>query len=266
MDADELEIVRVVRAPSAYDDDGKPIAHKFVGYTSLNKCLPIDAWWIRDMYKDSFPSIYESLLVNNLDINEETSIELNAASSRICKNTRQIPVRQSKHWPVVYCRQQQSEACMFASAISAFRAIGDNLMADTLLEGVSLSLSPGYKNRLALLTDYVTGRYRKAHDPKLGYSIKKFKASNPESLQVLSDISPYPTVCVLENNFGGTLHSVTIVGNWIFDSNFAHAFPLSIMWLDYLSDYRSNGAIFSKIHEAIRCYPPKKFTTKMKYL
>jgi hypothetical protein len=50
---------------------------------------------------------------------------------------------------------------------------------------------------------------------------------------VLSDISPFPTVVSLESTDGGIQHAVTIVGKLIFDSNCTRALPLCKEALDH---------------------------------
>ena len=48
----------------------------------------------------------------------------------------------------------------------------------------------------------------------------------------LIDISPYPTLIQLIF-LGGIHHCVTVVGEWIFESNFPFALPLTKYSLDY---------------------------------
>ena len=40
------------------------------------------------------------------------------------------------------------------------------------------------------------------------------------------DISPFPTLIQLKDFLGGVYHCVTVVGKWIFESNFPSALPL----------------------------------------
>ena len=46
------------------------------------------------------------------------------------------------------------------------------------------------------------------------------------------DIFPFPALIQLEDFLGGIQHCVTVVGNWIFDSNFPFAilFTNKIIW------------------------------------
>ena len=48
----------------------------------------------------------------------------------------------------------------------------------------------------------------------------------------LLDISPYPTLSQLKHYLDGIQHCVTVVGDWIFDSHFTFALPLTQDELD----------------------------------
>ena len=47
------------------------------------------------------------------------------------------------------------------------------------------------------------------------------------------EISPYPTLILLKYFLGDIQHCVTVVGKWIFDSNFPFAVPLAKDNLSY---------------------------------
>ena len=59
----------------------------------------------------------------------------------------------------------------------------------------------------------------------------------------LIDISPYPTIFKLKDFLGGINHWVTVVGKWIFDSNFSFEVPLTKENLDYfrINDNETKG-------------------------
>ena len=77
---------------------------------------------------------------------------------------------------------------------------------------------------------------------ELNHVIEKGKPQLNLSYKVLKEkcgydpflgISPYPTLVQLKYFLGGIQHCVTIVGKWIFDSNFTFALPLTQDELDY---------------------------------
>ena len=59
-------------------------------------------------------------------------------------------------------------------------------------------------------------------------------------LNLLADVSDFPTVAILWATDGGIEHAVTVVGNWVFDSNLDRALPLSKGALDWccVSEYK----------------------------
>ena len=57
------------------------------------------------------------------------------------------------------------------------------------------------------------------------------------------EISPYPTLIQLKDYLDGIHHCVTVVGKWIFDSNFPFALPPTKANVDYcfINDNETKG-------------------------
>ena len=54
-----------------------------------------------------------------------------------------------------------------------------------------------------------------------------------DGYHVFIEVSPYPTLIQLKHSLRGIHHCVTVVGEWIFDSHFPFALPLTTDNLNY---------------------------------
>ena len=69
---------------------------------------------------------------------------------------------------------------------------------------------------------------------------------------ILTDISPYPTLVSLQANDGGIEHAVTVVDNWIFDSNCTRALPLTQDNLDHCCSTKESKGKFKRVFHGYR--------------
>jgi hypothetical protein len=67
----------------------------------------------------------------------------------------------------------------------------------------------------------------------MNFCVKGYNATLLTNLDVLKDRSMWPTLCILKGNDGSTNHAVTIVENYIFDSNNTYALPLNESTLNW---------------------------------
>ena len=75
------------------------------------------------------------------------------------------------------------------------------------------------------------------------------------------DISIYPTLILLKYFLGGIHHCVTVVGEWIFDSNFPFVLLLNQDNLDYFFIHNNETKLmngYKGVSKAIRFLPTDK--------
>ena len=63
-------------------------------------------------------------------------------------------------------------------------------------------------------------------EPRVYYSLTKYK--NMGSYDILTDISEHVTLVQLMDYLGNVNNAISVVGYWIFDSNYEKAFGLNI--------------------------------------
>ena len=85
-------------------------------------------------------------------------------------------------------------------------------------------------------------RLKFAQDVALNLAREKVKPRSKISYKLLKeeygyypfiDTYPYPTLIHLKESLGRIHHCVTVVGKWIFDSNFTFSLPINKENLDY---------------------------------
>ena len=123
----------------------------------------------------------------------------------------------------MYVLQENNSACVLCSFSTALFFIGDKTAADSFKDGNTTSLKAN--GRIKFSQDVVLNHLREKGKPqfKLLYKVLKGKYW----YYPLVDISPYQTLIQLKFFIGGIHHCVTVVGKWIFDSDFTFALPLT---------------------------------------
>ena len=124
-------------------------------------------------------------------------------------------------------QQLHRDTCVFSSALSAFKYFGD-FKAVTCLRN-RLFASTTKPDRLGFLI-------RTLQHGSLNYQPKLFRQ---RKLDVLTDLSPFPTVIKLCGKDGQCFHVVTVVGRVLFDSNCTEPLPLCRSALDWCCSYNS---------------------------
>jgi hypothetical protein len=67
----------------------------------------------------------------------------------------------------------------------------------------------------------------------MNFCVKGYQTRVYTELDILTDKSMWPTLCILKGNDNSTNHAVTIVEDFIFDSNNHYALPLTVTSLDW---------------------------------
>ena len=198
-----------------YTSDGR-----FVGYNINGTAFSVDHDYVAREFHDWFIYYVTSMSPRKFGIPDGAST---CDKSRMCSN---LPItHQAKR---VVSQQLHRDTCVFSSALSAFKHIGDFKAVAIIRDRMLLSLER--LDRLGYLVDLMANHYLK-YQPVL------FKFGK---LDLLRDLSPFPTVVRLCGRDGYNSHVVTVVGRLVFDSNSADPLPLSAAALDWCCSY-SNG-------------------------
>ena len=96
-----------------------------------------------------------------------------------------------------------------------------------ILESLTVVPVP-YKTRIAFALDVLQSKknVQKPNEPRLRLGVQGVK--NIASMNLFSDFYNGARIVQLEDILGNQSHCITIVGRWIFDSNFERALPLCI--------------------------------------
>ena len=80
-------------------------------------------------------------------------------------------------------------------------------------------------NRIYFANSILKKRKKMKGKPKVHYSLVKYK--NKGSYDILKDISEYVTLAQLMDYLGNLIHDISVVGYWIFESNYKKALVLN---------------------------------------
>ena len=84
---------------------------------------------------------------------------------------------------------------------------------------------------------------------------KLIKYDNKGDYKILEDISANVTLVQLMDSLGNVNHDISVVGSWIFDSNYEQALVLNRASLDMIcapSIGEEQDAMFEKVYYAVR--------------
>ena len=131
------------------------------------------------------------------------------------------------HLPKSFRIQPSGEnSCVFNSLVNALHYINDYRGRDEVVDKLRQSLDYSEYRSVAK-----TRRSFAAY--VMNFCVKGYNATLLTNLDVLKDRSMWPTLCILKGNDGSTNHAVTIVENYIFDSNNTYALPLNESTLNW---------------------------------
>ena len=142
--------------------------------------------------------------------------------------------------PMKY-RQFDEETCAFMSMASALHYCAAELnMGDKDVASWLATTAAGFakgrnaRGQLDLMAKKV--KEKSSYFRKCELRVKKSKV---DEWDILNIRSPWPTVVVLLGGDGGQSHSVTLVGDLVFDSNCTHAMRLTRETLDWCCNYKT---------------------------
>ena len=87
-------------------------------------------------------------------------------------------------------------------------------------------------NRIDFSNDILKDKKRNVGEARVKYNLIKYKKTH--EYKILEDISEHVTLVQLMDSLGNVNHAISVVGNWIFDSNYEKAFVLNRASLDMI--------------------------------
>jgi len=151
-----------------------------------------------------------------------------------------------KNKPVSFRVQPHWEySCVFNSIMNAFHYINDYRARDEIFEKMAISLD--YTKMSTVSYSRSSFAAYIVNQNLLGYKVIKIPNFN-----ILEDRSMWPTLCVLESTSEISIHAITTVENFIFDSNLTAAVDLNKENLDWCCSTNLNNGRFKKAQVAYR--------------
>ena len=108
-------------------------------------------------------------------------------------------------------------------------------------------------NSIDFANDIMKNNKRNKGEVRVHYKLIKYKKKG--EYKILEDISENVTLVQLMDLLGNVNHAISVVGNWIFDSNYEKALVLNRALLDMIctpSIGEEQAAIFESAFTAVR--------------
>ena len=108
-------------------------------------------------------------------------------------------------------------------------------------------------NRIDFANYVMLNNKRNKGEARVHYQLIKYKKMG--DYKILEDISENVTLVKLMDSISNINHAISVVGNWIFDSNYERSLVLNRASLDMIcapSIHEEQNAIFEKVFYAVR--------------
>ena len=108
-------------------------------------------------------------------------------------------------------------------------------------------------NRIHFATDIMQNKKRNKGETRVHYKLMKYKRMG--KYKILEDISSNVTLVQVMDSLGNVNHAISVVGSWIFDSNYERALVLDKASLDMIcasSVCEEQAAKFDRVYYASR--------------
>ena len=158
-----------------------------------------------------------------------------------------------KDAPILSYSQKTLNRCFFSSLKSAC-ASNKHLEADNAISiRIKESLKSEVGNRINFSNEIMLNRKRNKGEARVHYKLIKYKKMG--DYKILEDINVNVTVVQLMDSLGNVNHAISVVGSWIFESNYERALVLNKASLDMIcapSIGEEQAAKFEKVYYAVR--------------
>lgn len=166
--------------------------------------------------------------------------------------SKYLPSNNSKDVFRIRVKQPISEpSCIFSSLANGFYFIGDEKAGQLLEHHAKYSLQ---------IVDRMKYAIELTRNKDFRYNPVRYR---PECFNIFNNDSEWPTVCILLGNDYSDNHAVTVVKDWILDSNAEYAMKVTQENLNWSVSSPSQSVIFLRVVEAV-CFMQHKVSRKLK--
>ena len=124
------------------------------------------------------------------------------------------------------------DSCCFSSLASAFSGINHFKAADAISIRIKESLKSEVGNHIEYANEIMLNRKRNKGETRVHYKLMKYKKMG--EYKILEDISESVTLVQLMDSLVNVNHAISVVGSWIFESNYEKALVLNKAPLDMI--------------------------------
>jgi len=158
------------------------------------------------------------------------------------------------HGPRLKHLQGDDNSCTVCSLASALYAFGDTYASNYVHKRLAEVSELPNLNRMVYLCDLMSGHHRMKGEKRLKYKATFWKNGQFDIIEHYTDV---PVLCRIQDTFGATDHCITVWRKWMFDSNYTHAFPRTLKWLNFVCARRTEGdetctAQYRSVYEAVQ--------------
>ena len=158
-----------------------------------------------------------------------------------------------KDAPILNFCQKTLNSCCFISLASAFASNKHFKSANAISIRIKESLKSEVGSRIDFANEIMLNRKINKGEARLHYKLIKYKKMG--DYKILEDISANVTLVRLMDSLVNLNHAISVVGSWIFDSNYERALVLNKASLDMIcapSVNEEQAAIFEKVYYSVR--------------
>ena len=137
--------------------------------------------------------------------------------------------------PLIKYHQKTYNSCCLISLASDFHCINNNRAVPALVSSIEYLLTlkkENCNNIIHFANDILSNRIKIKGEQNLRYNMTMWRGK--DSFDILNDINENVTLVQLLNSLGNVNNAISIVGNWIFDSNYEKALSLTQELLDLI--------------------------------
>jgi hypothetical protein len=209
--------------------------------------------WLYANFYEKENTFYRSLVYGH----SERLFNVPAGASHQLSKT-DVTIKRPTHGPLLKYVQGDVNSCTVCSLASALYAFGDIPASMHVYRRLTeVTHLPPEINRVLFLCEVMQGHHRLKGEERLKYEAVFFKRGK---YNILEDESNVPVLCRIQDSSGSTDHCISVLGDWMFDSNFSHSLPRTLKWLNYIcsggaGNSENKTATYSCVYEAVQVTP-----------
>ena len=123
-------------------------------------------------------------------------------------------------------------SCCLSGLESAFASSNHNNADNAIPIRIKESLKSEVGNRIHFANEIMLNNKRDKGEVKVHYQLIKYKMMG--DYKILEDISANVTLVKLMDSLGNVNHTISVVGNWIFDSSYERSLVLNMASFDII--------------------------------